>query len=116
MDKELMCLVIDSQGEFPTGIISSDYILRKQFYESTYMLVWGTWQQTEVRSKKGRYQRDLSSATITENRPLPETPHRHLLTCSAVDLPSPMHYVLPWLVGNRQYRYVALIPTFELVG
>jgi len=41
IDKELMYLVNDSQGEFPTGIISSDYILRKQFYESTYMLVWG---------------------------------------------------------------------------
>jgi hypothetical protein len=39
---------------------------------------------------KGRYQRDLSSATITENRPLPETPHRHLLACSAVNLSSPM--------------------------
>jgi hypothetical protein len=25
IDKELMCLVNDSQGEFPTGIISSDY-------------------------------------------------------------------------------------------
>jgi hypothetical protein len=37
--KELMCPVNDSQGESPTGIISFDHILRKQFYESAYMLV-----------------------------------------------------------------------------
>jgi hypothetical protein len=49
---ELMCPVNDSHGESPTGITSSDHILRKQFYESAHILVWGTWQRTEVINKR----------------------------------------------------------------